>query len=205
MGAMSFYETGKGRNAREVYNALCEEAIAEYGHDGYNGTISTTMLRNYQQRTIAKVYTKQAEKDAYEYAMRADFGEKWTADYLDLGVCEYLVRTIKKVRVPKDAPKYEMRYVVMESNADPRNTKAVLAAVSTKEEAEKIATDYGMTHRPDVSGLSIYKRKWLVSGTEEVERFEISTKSYQKKPARLPKGATVEEIHMYAFYGWAAC
>ena len=42
MGAHDFMKVGQGKNANEVYRAMCEEAEYESGHSGYNGTISTT-------------------------------------------------------------------------------------------------------------------------------------------------------------------
>lgn len=36
------YAIGRYKNAEEAYNELVEEAEYEYGHDGYNGTISTS-------------------------------------------------------------------------------------------------------------------------------------------------------------------
>ena len=36
------FALGRFKNAREAYNKLVEEAEYEYGHDGYNGTISTS-------------------------------------------------------------------------------------------------------------------------------------------------------------------
>ena len=36
------FELGRNKNAEEAYNELVEEAEYEYGHDGYNGTISTS-------------------------------------------------------------------------------------------------------------------------------------------------------------------
>lgn len=42
MGACTFRTAGRGRSAKDVYDNLVEEAENEYGHDPYNGTISTT-------------------------------------------------------------------------------------------------------------------------------------------------------------------
>ena len=36
------FALGRYKSAREAYNKLVEEAEYEYGHDGYNGTISTS-------------------------------------------------------------------------------------------------------------------------------------------------------------------
>ena len=44
MGATTFGDltVGRYKNASEAYNSLVEEAEYDYGHDPYNGTISTT-------------------------------------------------------------------------------------------------------------------------------------------------------------------
>ncbi len=42
MGACSFVNKGRGKSMRDVYTDLVDEATSEYGHDSYNGTISTT-------------------------------------------------------------------------------------------------------------------------------------------------------------------
>ena len=44
MGATTFqlYTIGKYKDAKQAYNDLCEEALYEYGHDPYSGTIATT-------------------------------------------------------------------------------------------------------------------------------------------------------------------
>jgi len=36
------FALGRYKSAREAYNELIKEAEHEYGHDGYNGTISTS-------------------------------------------------------------------------------------------------------------------------------------------------------------------
>lgn len=42
MGACQFINKGRGKSMKDVYNDLVAEAISEYGHDSYNGKISTT-------------------------------------------------------------------------------------------------------------------------------------------------------------------
>jgi hypothetical protein len=44
MGTSNFGNMAVGRfkSASEAYNTLVEDALYEYGHDSYNGTISTT-------------------------------------------------------------------------------------------------------------------------------------------------------------------
>lgn len=40
MGASDFLEIGSGKNAKEAFDLLVEEACYEYGHGGYTGTIA---------------------------------------------------------------------------------------------------------------------------------------------------------------------
>lgn len=42
MGAHDFTDVGFGKTIGEAYASACEQAEFEHGHDGYNGTISTT-------------------------------------------------------------------------------------------------------------------------------------------------------------------
>ncbi len=42
MGAHNFLDQAYGATAQEAYKDAVESAIYEYGHDAYNGTISTT-------------------------------------------------------------------------------------------------------------------------------------------------------------------
>lgn len=198
MGATNFFETGVGTNPKEVFSELCQEALREYGNDPYSGTIATTSLRNYQQCKIAETYSEKSADMAYEYARKHDFGEKWTSDYLDLGVKEYQITTVKKVRVPKGSQtaKYQMVFAVVEEG-----TERTLENFSVKAAAEAFAEKYCGQHHVSVQ---ICKRKKLVSGSETLERFEATTRIQKKKPARVPKGARVDEVHVYAFYGWAA-
>lgn len=41
MGAQVFTADARGRNAREAFNEAVADAVHWYGHDAYNGTIST--------------------------------------------------------------------------------------------------------------------------------------------------------------------
>lgn len=40
MGATDFYAYGTGKTAREAFRAAQDEALHEYGHNGYTGTIA---------------------------------------------------------------------------------------------------------------------------------------------------------------------
>lgn len=42
MGAHNFHITSRGESPEEAYEKAVDDAYYEYGHDPYNGTISTT-------------------------------------------------------------------------------------------------------------------------------------------------------------------
>lgn len=83
-GAESFSVASTGKDAMEVFNQLVSEAEYEYGHDPYNGTISTT---DFDGRVIwiADKYTEESDRLAREYIEKDDNGEKWESRCLDLG------------------------------------------------------------------------------------------------------------------------
>lgn len=71
MGAISFTTIGYGKTMGEAYDNLVEEAINEYGHDHYNGTISTTYgCKEVRNIVSGEKWTKTKEKKAYEYAYK---------------------------------------------------------------------------------------------------------------------------------------
>ena len=206
MGAISFFEIGEGIDAFDAFSKRCADAEEQFGKSEYSGTIATTVLVDGVKK-LADVYSPEIEDYAYEYADSQGFGSKWESRCLDLGVCEYRVTTVNKPRIKKETLKYETRFVV--SYALPPNvsghvnTKPLeIKIVETKAEAEEIARNYALVNAVNVV---VKKQKVPVSGTEEVSRFECTTKVYKSKPKRIPKDAHMTEIHMYAFYGFAGC
>lgn len=194
MGAMSFYDTATGATPQEAFSKLVNEALEQYGSDSYNGTISTTELCG-GPIVLARSYSVASEKAGYKYAEEHGFGEKWTSHCLDLGVCEYQIVTAKKApREQKNPAKYETKYVWCSGG------KQIMA--DTREKAEQLAMDYALKNQTDIV---IRKQKCLVSGDDTVVKIVTSVRKTKTKPKKVPKGAIVKEIHMYGFYGWAAC
>ena len=75
MGATNFGDLAVGRykTASEAYNSLVEDALHTYGHDSYNGTISTTQgftMRDDNPRYGTKAFDKWEDK-------MLDVAEKW--------------------------------------------------------------------------------------------------------------------------------
>lgn len=86
MGACNFIEFGRGKTKEEAFKALVQEAEWEYGHDPYNGTISTTSLSRRPAKVIRKRFTKKARQDAIKVAEEDGWGEKWESRVIDCGV-----------------------------------------------------------------------------------------------------------------------
>lgn len=85
MGACNFIEFKVAKTAREAFDELVEESVYEYGHDPYNGTISTTSMSRRAPKAIQKTWGPMAEKKAFEIAEMDDWGEKWESRVIDCG------------------------------------------------------------------------------------------------------------------------
>lgn len=87
MGACNFIEFGKGKTAEEAFEALVRQAEWDFGHDPYNGTISTTSLSRRPAKVIRKRFTSKAVGDARKVAEKDGWGEKWESRVIDCGTC----------------------------------------------------------------------------------------------------------------------
>lgn len=85
MGACNFITFGVGKTAESVFDSLVRDAEYMYGHDPYNGTISTTSLSRRAPKVIRKRYTPKAKQEAIEVAEKDDWGEKWESRVIDCG------------------------------------------------------------------------------------------------------------------------
>ena len=85
MGACNFIEFKVAKTARQAFDELVNEALYEYGHDPYNGTISTTSLSRRPIKVIQKTWGPRAEKKAVKIADADGWGEKWESRVIDCG------------------------------------------------------------------------------------------------------------------------
>ena len=200
MGATNFDHVVSGYNVREVFDDLVEDAIFENGNDSYNGTISTCSLGRCKLQF--EKYSESNLKKAYKFVESNDWGEKWTANYIDLGVKEYHVLTIKKRNVGKENPVYKMKFVVKpsHSNSDDYPTHR---SFSTKTEADQYAME--QTLKKDISH-SVTKEYVLEKGDSVLTETYIEKKVYKSKPNLKPMAnRKIVPVHVYLFYGWASC
>lgn len=90
MGAINFIEFKAAHDVKQAFIELVSEAVWDYGHDPYNGTISTTRLRK-GYKAVAEVgerFSEDVEERAYKAAEDDGWGEKWESRALYCGVDE---------------------------------------------------------------------------------------------------------------------
>ena len=193
MGACEVCTVRSGESARKVFNIICDEDEREYGCDSYNGSFSTCSLT--RVHNLFDKYKKGNERKAFEFLEKRDI-DKRDVEAVDLGVKGYLVRKCKFVKSKNDL---KLRYFVKDTEGVERFGKSFSTMDKAKEYALEKALRTGNMY--EVSKRYIDDR----SGSQDLGNAVIEEKEYRSRPKRIPKGATVTEIHMYAFYGWAAC
>ena len=196
MGAVSFMHIEEGFNARDVCEALAAEATRRRGSNAYNGTISTCSFgRCY--RSFATWSKENEQAVIAELNARQHRWVKWQADYVDLGVCGYMVVTVKKTNAEYTA-KYKQKFVV----CDRFGTKSY-GAFDTKPLADAAACTLAL-QKPD-GDFCVRKTMVRLEGNDEVASFRVEKKRVNKKP-KVTSGPNVRvyPIHKYVFFGFAA-
>lgn len=201
MGAQNFSIVGYGTSAREVFEGLVQDAEYEYGHDSYNGTISTCSLG--RMKKVADKYTKSVDGKAHKIIEDEDYGVKWEARVLDLGVVRYELYSAKKVaHKAKKVAEYRQRFVIL--NLDSCGREKMVSHFATKKEADDEALR--LIAQYPKNDYVVAKRSINVNrGDDVVTEFKTETKVRASKPKTIPKGSILREVHKYIFYGWAAC
>lgn len=199
MGSSSFIHLVTATNAREAYSKLVESAIEEYGRDIYNGRISTCdmgrLVKSYDKYTITN------EKQALQIIADMDNGRKWYADYIDLGVVEYKVITLKKETVQNKPPVIRVKYTVREKNL--MYNTGIEKYFDTKTEADNYALKLSIQN-PNKE-YEVHKEGVLIEGKTLQTRIVREVKSYKTKPKlkEMPNRVIIP-IHKYIFFGWAS-
>ena len=83
MGAQAFVNEVKAKTPREGFSELVAEAVYDHGHDAYNGTISTCDIGRCTNRFAEPSVENRSA--AYAFIEEVGFGEKWQADWIELG------------------------------------------------------------------------------------------------------------------------
>lgn len=201
MGAESFIHEIEAKTARAAFDILTQQANESYGTEPYNGTINTCSMGS---RTLKfDNFSAKNLDEAYKHINKLENGEKWQADYVDVGVSNYVVTTIKKVNVTGEKPIYKMQYCIYgHSNLGDFFTGY---HYDTKTEADKIAIEFALKDSNE------YRIKKEYTNTNKkangiVSEIIIQNKSYKTKPKLKPlPNRKCEEVHTFIFYGWASC
>lgn len=200
MGASNFVMTWTGTDYEQGYRELCRETEFEYGHDYYNGTISTTHLSRRQPTKIAERWSATADKRANKFIDEHDGGVKWECRVLDLGVTGYEVAKFVKVPHTSADVQFQTRFVAY---ADEQEIGTYKTAAEARAALEKVI---GLRKYAKTQCFHVEKKPVKVCGTSTTTcAYERQVRIAKTKPKTTPKGTTVTPIHKFVYYGWAAC
>jgi hypothetical protein len=73
MGADSFVDRGRGKDAKDAFRKVTDEARYEHGHGGYSGTIAEK--HEFVMISVPKVQGLPTEKQASEYIDKIMYDE----------------------------------------------------------------------------------------------------------------------------------
>ena len=203
MGAESFIHEITARSAKEAFDMLIEIANEEYGTASYNGSINTCSMGRCKKKFDK--YSKKNENEAYKYIDEVGNGDKWVADYIDLGPVKYEVATYKRVHQDGASKNYKMKYRVFKLNEDTREYSIPTSYYyNTKPEADKKSLELAIKEDAYYAVKKIYvplDNKDLI-----VSEIVKETRTCKSKPNLKPMPERkIYEYHKYIFYGWASC
>ena len=139
MGAISFEQEVTARSAKEAFDILIEKADYRDGRDMYNGSINTCSMGVCKKKFDK--YLKSNEDKARDFIAKNNCGEKWIANYIDLGVIKYESVTYKRIHRDGASKNYRMKYQVFEYDDMSRDYDIPMEDLyyDTKQEADKKA------------------------------------------------------------------
>lgn len=180
MGACSFHNTGRGKSAQDVFRKLQDYAESEYGHDSYNGTISTVS----GFRDVTNEW-KNSRKDIRQF-INDKLDDSGKRDCFCICTRPPVANTNKTKTqvehiVEKGTKKWELKYVV-------QTYDGIISSHATKGDAVKAARVYTEKY---LSTSTVHMKKVLAKGKTEVAKITY-------------KPSTKEKDGEYVFFGWAA-
>jgi len=171
MGACQFQNSGRGKSAQQVFTRLQEQAISEYGHDSYNGTIST--VPGFHDITDD---WKRSKKDLNRFIdEKLDDANKYDC----FAICTHQpVQNKNKTKsqvehiVTPGTKKWVLKYVVYDYYNDRQ-----IGSYNTKGDAVKAARAH--TEKTQYR-TSVSMEKKLEKGSSEVAKITYKTSSEEK-------------------------
>jgi hypothetical protein len=193
MGATSFMQTQKGLDLKQAYRDAVENALHFYGHDSYNGTISTTSgVREFSYTKSKQFPTPQSYAD---HLIETNAVSKWGVagaillreEKVDVEELIESVKKVEKIAPAKKAKTWESIYVVKLKDG------TVIATNKSKTDATKRATDEVKKRKVEVL---IEQQKVLKVGSP----IELTLKPIVERKKSKKK----ENVKTYLLFGWAA-
>lgn len=205
MGSRSISKLGYGYNARAVYDALCAEADAEYGHrDGYSGAINSASgfreIRldakfinanelaplNEKGTGLQSAFMKRVWTYQESLLDRTDKFESLLC--VNLGIVQYVKMSIKSKTVSK---RVFDRYMLYSSDNRYIDSSSNLAMLERKAESHMLST--GQT----VYIGGVLKNNAFVT----VKQYTVTKTQTRRKPKDM-KGCM--PMYAYWYVGWVS-
>ena len=182
MGASFFQTSYRGKSLREAYTNAVEDAESEYGHDPYNGTISTTQIVIDKTKEY-KSGTKPLQQFIEMYVEKGEKRQCFAVCIEEPKANNNKIKTQVDHVITPGTKKWVLKYCVYDNwQSNP------IGSFNTKSDAVKKAREYTeKTQRP----THISMEKQLDKGTATVAKI-----TYKK--------STSEKEGKWAFFGWAA-
>lgn len=201
MGAASFCKSITAKTASEGFDYLVEEAEHEYGHDSYNGTISTCTLGRCRKQfdKLTKTSLKETEKLVDKYLNN---NSKCIADYINCGLERMVLVTVENKRGQYKKPVYKEQYCLYVGKDKFPYDERLLDTKDTLKEAKEYAGKYALKEGRQVT---IRKERTLVKGETTVAEVVIKRRVIKTIPKTLKPNQKIEKYYKFVYFGWASC
>lgn len=182
MGASFFRTSQRGRTLNAAYDSAVEDAVSEYGHDPYNGTISTTTEYGVIDKTKEFKNSKFTIQEFIDsYVEKGDKRQCFAVCLEEPKVNSNKIKSKVEHVVSPGTKKWVLKYTVYCYDIK-------LGSFSTKGDAVKSARAHT---EKSLQSTEIVMEKVLEKGSTTV--------------AKVVYKRSVNEIHgRWVFFGWAA-
>ena len=183
MGAQDFYIRQRASSPKEAFELAQENAISEYGHDPYNGTVSTC----HGFSDVTQMYRRGSlNREEFMHNMLSKAGKRDCFIIEDVAPVKNnnKIKSVVEHTVVKGTSKWELRYNVYTGWEDKQ-----LRSFKTKTEAVKFARE----HTEKTQNTTFVRmEKFLLNQDPNVACIKYKQSSQEKKG-------------MYTIFGYAAC
>lgn len=182
MGAIFFQSSYRGKSLKEAYTNAVQDAESEFGHDPYNGTISTTHMLVDKTKEY-KSGTKNLQQFIEMYIDKGEKRQCFAICIEEPKVNTNKIKTHVEHIITPGTKKWVLKYMVYAGYEE-----KFVGVFDNKGDAVKAAREY--TEKTQIT-TSVQMEKVLAAGTRNVAKI-----TYKK--------STTEKDGKWIFFGWAA-